>query len=181
MWSHAIGLETNTPNASVTLNDIDNIVDHKGGSDAIAVFFESNSSASLVAVNENNLVAPLGVAVHPTNDGGFSTTIDATNNWWGDFDPSDQVYTPNGTIDYTPIAGGPVVGFINGTDNNGNGFADLRDLEADPIMNATPGLDAGETGQLDFYVQLDGPTTGNSFQNKSLESDFTYTLGQVVN
>jgi len=179
LWSHAIGLEGDTPNATVALNDIADIVDHKGNTDAVAVFFESNSSASTVVVNENNLIAPLGVALHP--DESLTGTIDATNNWWGDFDATDQIREVNATIDYDPIAGGPHVGFINGTDYNGNGFADLGELAANPIENATPGLDAGESAQLDFFVQLDGPTTGNSFQDSDLTSDFTFTLGQVVN
>ncbi|MEX2514778.1 MAG: right-handed parallel beta-helix repeat-containing protein [Candidatus Paceibacterota bacterium] len=178
LWSHAIGLEGDTPNAIVTLNDINDIVDHKGNTDAVAVFFESNPSAASVLVNENNLVAPLGVAVHSSLTG--LATIDATNNWWGDFDATDQISTPDGTIDYSPIAGGPHVGFINGTDQNSNGFADLRDLELSPIVNAEPGLDAGDTDQLDFFVQLDGPTTGNSYQDSDLTSDFTFTLGQIV-
>ena len=178
-WMHAIGLEGDTPNAVVTQNTFNGLT--AVGADKTAVFFESNPSASSVIINENNFeTGVLGVALHPDNQAGVYT-IDATNNWWGDFDPSDQVYEVNSNINTSNLAGGPVVGFVNGTDNNSNGLADLRDLELSPITNAIPGLDAGEIGQLDFFVQLDGPTTGNTFQNKNLISDFTYTLGQVLN
>lgn len=110
--------------------------------------------------------------------GSSEPTLDATQNWWGQptGPETEQVSSAVDTSDYL---GGPHNGFVNGTDNNGNGFADLADLAADPIENASPGLDAGATGQLDFLVELDGPSTDNSYQDSQLTSDFTYTLGQV--
>lgn len=96
LWSHAIGLETDTPNTTVTYNDISDLTDHKSPSDAIAVFLEDNAQGATVLVNYNNLVANWGVALHPTTASGL---VDAENNWWGDTDPSDNVAGP---VDYIP-------------------------------------------------------------------------------
>ena len=180
-WMHAIGLEGDTPNAVVTLNTFDGLT--AAGADKTAVFFEANPSASSVVINENNFEAGvLGVALHPTNQAGVYT-IDATNNWWGDFDASDQLFEVNSTVNTAAIAGGPVAGLVNGNDANGNGFADLRDLRDDAITGITPGLDSYDgSNDQEFVmsVQLDGPTTGNGFQGLSLEDvAVEFSLNQI--
>lgn len=71
-----------------------------------------------------------------------------------------------------------VGGLINGADPNGNGYADLEDLETDPLVNAAVSLNAGEEKQLVMAVQLDGPTTDNSFQGAGLSTDLTFALSQ---
>lgn len=108
------------------------------------------------------------------------TKLDAQYNYWGSMTGPTSAQISSG-VDTSNFLGAPHIGFVNGTDNNNNGFADLADLQADSIANATPGLSAGSTGELDFTVQLDGPTTGNNYQSSNLESDFTFTLGQVAN
>ncbi|MBX3053577.1 MAG: hypothetical protein KF753_19020 [Caldilineaceae bacterium] len=93
LWAHGIGLEANTPIAVVQGNDISNLTDHKSPSDAIAVFFESNTSAStaIVQFNTFNSVA-VGVAAVAS-----STPIKATNNFWGaNSGPSGGFTTPAG-------------------------------------------------------------------------------------
>lgn len=178
LWVHGIGLETNTPNAVVTLNDFSDFTDHKNPSDAIAVFLEKNTSGSTVDVNMNNFASDisLAVALHPTTASG---AVDATNNWWGDFDPSDQISQGGGSIDTSSFAGGVFAGFVNGSDTyNSNGFADLQDLYHDPILNTGISLDAGEKKQFIMAVQLDGPTTGNEFQGQSLTTSIVFTLEQ---
>ena len=106
-----------------------------------------------------------------------NASVVAENNWWGDFDPSDQV---TGNVDYTPYAGGPFIGYINGKDYNGNGFADLDDFEHSPIIVENPDLqtNGGNYHTLKMGVQLDGPTTDNRYQGKSLGMDMTVTMGQ---
>lgn len=47
-------------------------------------------------INENNFNSDTAIKV--TN--GWSTTVNAENNWWGDLDPSDNV---QGNVDYTPF------------------------------------------------------------------------------
>lgn len=178
LWSHAVGLEANTPNAVVTYNDISDVVDHKGGTDAVSVFFEDNASAGTVDVKFNNFdPSNLSVAVHSTLT--YAGSMDARNNWWGDFDSSDQVFANGNGINTNNPAGGPISGLINGSDFNGNGYADLQDLNNDPILSAGVGIDAGEQKQFVMAVQLDGPTTGNNFQNASLTTDLVFTLNQI--
>jgi len=106
-----------------------------------------------------------------------NASVVAENNWWGDFDPSDQV---TGNVDYTPYAGGPFIGYINGSDYNGNGFADLDDFEHSTIVVGNPDLQTKGANYhtLKMGVQLDGPSTTNSYQGKSLGMKMTVIMGQ---
>lgn len=171
-------------NFTIARNDIDGITigdeaPTEAWKDDLALYFHKYGNLGNHSVTENNF---RGVSVHYNTEGVSNPdTLDATNNWWGQVTgPASGQVQVQGDVNTSDILGGPHIGFINGTDNNGNGFADLHDLAHNPVANATPGLDAGEKGQLDFYVQLDGPTTGNNFQNQNLTSDFTFTLGQVA-
>jgi len=175
LWVHAIGLETNTQNTSVTLNDISNLVDHKFPSDAIAVFLEDNPNGGTVVVNNNNFASDVSWGVAMLNSNG---AVDATNNWWGDFDPSDQVFVDgNGSIDTSNHANGPFVGLINGVDTYVNGFADLKDFQAQGIKDVEPGLGAGEEKDLTMDVQLDA-LTPNLYQGQNVAMTMTVTMQQ---
>lgn len=93
LWAHGIGLEASTPNAVVQGNDISNLTDHKSPSDAIAVFFEGNTSASTASVQFNTFNS-VAVGVAAVNS---STPIKATNNFWGaNSGPSGGFTTPAG-------------------------------------------------------------------------------------
>ena len=173
LWSHAVGLEGLTTGAQVTYNDIHDLVNHKTSNDSTGVMIEDNAGTS-IKVQHNNL--PVAFGVIKANSTG---SVDARYNWWGDFDPSDQVYTSGPTINTSNYAGGPIAGLIGGTDSNGNGFADLADLEATPITGATPGLNANQVRKLTMGVQVDGPSTDNSFQGASLSTKLTFTLSQI--
>lgn len=136
-----------------------------------------DSTTAGVTLKFNNILSPVGVAKYgawPAYDNGGSPIV-AQNNWWGSFDPSNNV---RGNVDYSNFAGGPFVGFINGTDYDGNHYADLHELETHPITGITPALNAGEYKQLVMGTQIDGPTTGNGFQGASLNTDLTFTLSQ---
>ena len=173
LWSHAVGLEANTPNASVTYNDISDIIDHKSPSDtdAVGVMIEDNDDYASVVINNNNFTNVL-LGIRNTMGG----AVNGQNNWWGDFDPSDNI---RGSVNTNGFLGGPVSGLVNGNDANGNGFADLQDLNNDPILNAGVGLDGGEQKPFVLAVQLDGTTTGNEFQGASLTTDIVFTLNQI--
>lgn len=103
-WTTAVGLETKTPTAVVTNNAISNLTDHltvTPGASGVGVHFEGNTFGD-VSINDNNFAPSVayGVALHPSNP---AITVNATNNWWGDADPSDNVIQSAGTIDYTPF------------------------------------------------------------------------------
>lgn len=174
LWSHAVGLEKLTTGASVTYNDIYDIVNHKIENDSVAVMIESNTGVGIV-IQHNNFPVAFGV-VQATAGG---SSVNAKKNWWGDFDPSDQVATAGPSINTTEFAGGPIAGFVNGADFNGNGYADFQDLNNDPIIGSAVSLDGGEKKQFVMAVQLDGPTTGNEFQGASFTTDFVFELNQI--
>lgn len=79
-WVHAIGLETDTPGAVVTVNRISNLT--ASGLDESGVFFEQNTGADSTTVSNNNFASDIqfGVALHPSLTG---ETVTATGNWWG--------------------------------------------------------------------------------------------------
>jgi hypothetical protein len=171
LWSHAIGLEGNTLNASVTLNDISNLVDHKSPSDAVGVKVEDNADASSVVINQNNLAQNVAFGIINS----MGTAVNGQNNWWGDLIPADQI---SGSVNTFGFLSGAVAGLINGTDQNSNGYADLQDLRLTPLSNLAIGLNVGEQKQLIMGVQLDGPTTGDGYQNASLTTIMTIILNQ---
>ena len=174
LWSHAVGLEGNTPNASVTLNDIHNLVDHKGNIDAVGVQIESpNTNSANITINQNNFTPNVVLGINNVATG--AATVNGQNNWWGDQNPSDQV---GGPVNTAGFLGGPVVGLINGTDQNSNGFADLQDLRLSPIVGFPFELVTNVEKQLVMGVQLDGPTTDNSFQGKTLTTDVVVNIHQ---
>lgn len=157
-----------------------------------------NPSGNTVQYNhiENNAIEGVGIALALGNTLTFernniigngvdvaqygTETVVAENNWWGSFTPATQV---TGDVDTTNFAGGPFVGYVNGTDANGNGYADLHDLRAAAILGITPGLDpftGANDKEFKMAVQLDGPTTGNTFQGQSLDDvTIEFTLNQI--
>jgi hypothetical protein len=132
-WAHAIGLEGDTPGATVTGNVITNVVDGSPtpAADAAAVLFESNPSFSTVEVHNNQFnlsAAAFGIAVHPSLSGG---PVDGECNWWGAPNGPGPVgpgagarVSPN--VDYSPwqtAPGGPCVG----PDADNDGVTDAVD------------------------------------------------------
>lgn len=169
-WAHAIGLEAPTPSAVVALNNIYNLTDHKTPSDAVGVEIEAQS-ASTISVNENNFAPDVALGIKNETP----HAVNGTNNWWGTFTATNHV---SGSVNSGNPAGGPFVGFVNGVDQNGNGYADLQDLALTPLVNAPVGLAAGAQKRLVMGVQVDGPTTGDGFQGASLSTNLTFTLSQ---
>jgi len=177
LWSHAVGLEGLSTGALVESNDIFDLVNHKLNNDSVGVFIEDNTATGIV-VQKNNLTPNVAYGVAQVTSGGG--VIDATNNWWGDFDPSDQVGTVGPAIDTSDFAGGPFLGFVGGADgSNANGFADLADLAEIGFANVTPGLAAGgPEEEFTMGLQLDGPTTGNEYQAGSVAFDLVIGMVQ---
>jgi hypothetical protein len=96
-WTHAIGLEANTPGVIVTGNSVSNIV---APSDAVAVWFEVNPSFGAAQVHQNNLdvtIAYYGIAVQPPLAAAFpSLSVNGNCNWWGSVDGPGPVGPGNG-------------------------------------------------------------------------------------
>ncbi len=101
-------------------------------------------------------------------------TVDAQNNWWGDFYPANHAFGP---VTYSNYLGGAYLGFINGVDNNSNGFADLFDLSKSAVIVEDPDLEGENEGELGLYVQLDGPTSKDTYQGQSVGLDVQITMG----
>ena len=100
LWAHGIGLEGDTPNAMVTGNTVDHLVDHKSPADpdAAGVEVESNPSASSVTINGNSFTNMWWGVRNAT-----TLPVNATGNYWGDNDPSNNVGSPGGgAINYSP-------------------------------------------------------------------------------
>lgn len=179
-WGAGIALDAKTSvvTTNVVVSDnhlIDNIwgaPELGGGSMSIQV--EHNVDQNGFTIERNNILGLL----HGGGSAGAATgpDVNAQNNWWGDFDPSDQTFGP---VDTSNFAGGSFVGFVNGNDANGNDYADFEDLYNDPIVSAEIGLDAGEEKLFELGVQLDGPNTSNAYQGAEYETDFVFTLNQI--
>jgi hypothetical protein len=163
-----VGISNDNPNGNtVTLNNIIN-----NTSEGAGVLLASGNTLTF----EMNNIFGNGVDVAQYGNG----TVVAQNNWWGDFNPSDQT---NGLVTTTNFAGGPFAGRVGGVDANSNGYADLDDLRLTAVTGITPGLDS-YTGSNDqefvLAVQLDGPTTGNDFQEAVLDDyEIEFSLNQI--
>lgn len=106
-WTHAIGLEGPTPNASVTGNTCSSLT--ATGTDNACVFFEDNPDGGTVLVNQNlfNGSGFYGVALHPDDlpggANGYDYTVNAENNWWGSpCGPSASAANVTSNVDYDP-------------------------------------------------------------------------------
>ncbi|MFZ0750192.1 MAG: hypothetical protein WAM70_12590, partial [Pyrinomonadaceae bacterium] len=88
-WAHAVGLEGDTPGATVTGNVFTNVTDGNPTpvADAAAVFLEVNPSLSTVEVHNNQFnvgTVSFGIAVHPALSLAFpAASVDGECNWWG--------------------------------------------------------------------------------------------------
>jgi len=177
------GIYTNphTGTIDIKYNTIYNTVAGVGGfTDATVEFNEFHDNAEAIGADstyQNAVLQYNNFLGDYVKNYGVSGTLNAENNWWGDFDPSDQV---TGNVDYLPYAGGPFIGFINGQDSYANGFADLEDFERSTIVVENPDLlpDSGSYHTLKMGVQLDGPTTPNTYQGGTLGMDMTVIMGQ---
>lgn len=128
-WTHAIGLEGVTPDAVVIGNSISDLR-VISGLDNTAVFFEKNTAASSVVVNENsfNITSGFGVAMHPNLIGSY--LIDATRNFWNSMDPIASVFATAGSeIDVTPWLG----------DEDGDTVATETETETNESVTASDG------------------------------------------
>jgi len=175
-WEQGVSLFNDTPNAIVRLNNMSDFVGV--GSGAAGVNVEGNPSAATVVIENNNFAATVPTGVLNQT----AAAVSAPNNWWGGF-TSTEFNVGGGSVDATPIAGGPVAGLVGGVDANGNGYADLDDLRLTAVTGITPGLDS-YTGSNDqefvLAVQLDGPTTGNDFQGAVLDDyEIEFSLNQI--
>ncbi len=186
-WSTAAGIAAHTgSNVTATYNVI------TGNDFGIQI----KERGVTMTANHNDILGNTRDFFFEANNGCTPVKVfDVTNNWWGDFNPADQVSVdPKCTnpisdiVSYTPYAGGPFIGYINGVDYNHNGFADLNDFygvtqyrgnpNRAPIVIKNPELGLNQQQKLELYVQLDGPTSNNNQQGGKVELDVTAVMGQ---
>jgi hypothetical protein len=108
-WTHAIGLEGDTPNVEVTKNVISNLT--ATSIDKVGVWFETNIFFFTADVSRNNLaVGPsaAGIYVHPDLTNLYTTLqVDGSCNYWGTKDGPSSIASGSGShvsagVDYSP-------------------------------------------------------------------------------
>ncbi len=117
-WTHAIGLETRTPNAVVTGNSFTGLT--ATGADNAAVHFEDNPDGATAGINHNNFGGGgyYGVLIHPDDlpggANGLNYTVNAEENWWNSgCGPTATGVKAGQNVDYMPWwlqSGGPALG-----------------------------------------------------------------------
>jgi hypothetical protein len=96
-WTHAIGLEGDTPGAIVRGNTISNLI--AGTPNKVAVYFEDNPSFATAHVNFNNFNVTntaYGIAVVPVPVTS-TASVDGTRNWWDSPTGPTHPTNPGGT------------------------------------------------------------------------------------
>ena len=150
LWSHAIGLEGDTPGASVTGNAISNLTAHKNDLDATGIMVEDNDGASSVAINNNSFLS-LDYGVKNVT----GTLVDATCNWVGNNTVSVVAAKYSADVTYSPW-------LIDGTDTETNiGFQPAPDAcggMTDIYVNDA--FTAGDT----YTLAVGDDATGNGTQ-----------------
>jgi len=185
-WTHAIGLEGDTPNVVVKDNSISNLV--APTIDAVAVWFEDNPSFSTGLVNDNNLdvtIADYGIAVQLSLSGG---PVDGRCNWWGDPNGPGPVgpglgarVSPN--VAYmpwliAPAPGGACLGGVPSTQGKVTGggqiegddpiFSPVGDLLSLPAL--LPSLtDPNASATFGFVAQCCAPTGNLEYNDHSTD------------
>lgn len=113
-WSHGIGLEADSPGATVQGNAVSNLVRHKPQPDAVAVFFQNNPSGASVTVTANSFTGTMdyGVAQHADDLAAYDYIVDAELNWWNAATGPTHASNPSGTgigsgddVDFDPWIG----------------------------------------------------------------------------
>jgi hypothetical protein len=128
LWAHAIGLEGNTPSAEVLNNKIDDLVDHKAPSDAIAVMIETNNDVTDILINNNSFTNLSGGIVNL-----MPGTVDGTCNYWDTIDDLVIATKYFGAVTVSPFLN-------NGTDDSPTiGFQPMAGscVGMFPILNVT--------------------------------------------
>ena len=100
-------MEGNTPSALVKDNIINNLIDHKGSTDAIAVYVEDNPSGGSVKINYNDFT---NTAIGVARSGSSVGTVNAKDNYWGHCSGPGPVAAGSGSgvsadVTYTPWLG----------------------------------------------------------------------------
>jgi hypothetical protein len=181
LWAHGVGLEGETPGASVHNNDIFGLTDYKLPSDAVGVQVEDNAGALTVGIHDNSFTAmSLGIQnVTPL-------LVNATCNWYGSAASAVVASKISGSVGY-------VNWLVNGVDQQNPvcqpGFLPLAgsctgsNLEVTLISKTdescpcsfTGAIDIGVTGGSGTYTYLWSPG-GETTQDLTGLTGGTYTV-----
>lgn len=105
LWAHGVGLEGETPYASVLNNAMNGFTDYSNG-DAAGVRVEDNDGASSVQIHENSFTNMAYGVANVT-----APTVGATCNWYGSALSATVATKVAGNVTYIPY-------LVNGTDNS---------------------------------------------------------------
>lgn len=98
LWSHGIGLEGETPGASVVNNTMSAFTHNKPlDPDAVGVMVEQNAGAASVAINQNSFTSMVYGVKNVTG-----TSVNAESNYYGVIAAAAVAAKNFGVVDYTP-------------------------------------------------------------------------------
>ncbi|MBP9795636.1 MAG: right-handed parallel beta-helix repeat-containing protein, partial [Chitinophagales bacterium] len=106
LWAHGVGLEGETPGATVQNNYIDDLTDHKGDIDALGVMVEENAGSATVLIN-NNSFTNMSFGIKNVT----VPTVNGTCNWFGSATAGGVAAAVSGPVTTTTW-------LIDGTDNS---------------------------------------------------------------
>jgi hypothetical protein len=154
-WAHGIGLEGNTPSATVSGNTITGLTDHKSPHDAFAIFFEDNASMTTVSVDGNTLGDTASVAVDASWAGFGENPVVSLNstsylygvNAFATIQAGVDAVADGGTVN---VAAGTYEGNIN-VNKSVTLTGDLGNTSAGPDTDA-PIIDGSSTIGSAFFI-----------------------------
>ena len=111
-WAHAIGLEGETPGASILNNKIDNLFSSSTPFvNAVGVYVEQNDGAATLTINENSFTNTAYGVVNVNGVGYAPDSVNANCNWYNSLNAGVIASRNAGKVKYSPW-------LTNGTDNS---------------------------------------------------------------
>ncbi len=153
LWAHAIGLEGDTPGATITGNIISGLIGHKSGTDDVGVILQDNTGAGTVVISKNQFASNIIGVKNLLSDSNIGTTT-ATENWWGSIQGPATTTNPHGDgarvygmVAFTPWCTDASCSTVGTAPT-----ADITNPPANPTNDASPSFTVGSTsGDVVYY------------------------------